>query len=57
MKVRDPIALYLAMHLRVSPQQAQRMIDAAHNAMAGLWRPLFKDNPAYPPGKVRSTTR
>ena len=53
----DPTALYLATHLRVSPHQAQRLIDEAHKAVADLWRPLFVGNPAYPPRKAKSTTR
>ena len=54
---RDPTVLYLAMHLRVAPHQAQRLIDEAHKAVADLWRPLFDGNPAYPPRKAKSTTR
>lgn len=53
----DPTALYLATHLRVSPHQAQRLIDEAHKAVADLWRPLFVGNPAYPPRKAKSMTR
>lgn len=41
----DPMALYLAMHLRIKPEQAERLIDEARKAVASVWRPLFTTPP------------